>query len=66
MKLATWNLQRPVPRSRARYRAIGEWLGRINTDIWVLTETHDGIGPGPDYATMHTRVADRPQEEGER
>ena len=66
MKLATWNLQRPNPNNLARCTAIGDWVSRINADVWVLTETNDAISPGPQFKFVSTTATDRPGRAGER
>ncbi len=50
MKLATWNLEKPV--SQRRREAIRAHTDRERADIWVLTETHDGFTPG--HAFSHS------------
>lgn len=64
LTIATWNVQRPSPRG-SRGEPIREWLRRIDADVWVLTETHDDICPGPGYEGVVTQAADRRQSAGE-
>lgn len=47
LKLATWNLAKPV--SSKRRENIRSHIEREQADIWVLTETHDGFSPGLNY-----------------
>jgi hypothetical protein len=44
MKIATWNVNRPV--DAARSVAIRVEIDKIAADILVLTEAHDGFNPG--------------------
>jgi endonuclease/exonuclease/phosphatase family metal-dependent hydrolase len=37
----------------------------VDADIWILTETHDSISPGPEYAYVSSSGCDRIQAEGE-
>ena len=66
MKIATWNLQRPLLSNRRRQERIHEHLKRVDADIWVLTETHDVVIPGEDFKASSTEGFDRPSEPGER
>lgn len=45
MRIATWNLERPKPRSWKKRPAIEAQIKKIKADIWVLTETHECIRP---------------------
>ncbi len=65
MKIATWNLERPLPDS-GRAERQRQWLSRIAADIWILTETHLGITPGADYYSVASNLPDRPRVDGER
>lgn len=65
MKIATWNLERALPRSMQAERQ-RQWLSRINADIWILTETHLGITPGDGYYSTASGLSDRPGADGER
>ncbi len=51
MKIATWNLQRTLPKS-PQATLQQPWLQRINADIWVLTEADLAIAPGQGYRTL--------------
>lgn len=66
MRIATWNLQRPATASSGRVARLREWIGRINADVWVLTETHEGISPGDEFRAVATSGSDRQQSPGER
>ena len=55
LKIATWNLQKPV--SSARRENIREHIKHQRADIWVLTETHDGFSPGHEFC--HSSSAGR-------
>ena len=48
MKMATWNLDRPV--SDKRRKAARAEIDKIAPDILVLTETHDGFNPGLQFS----------------
>ncbi len=66
MKIATWNLARPVNPTGVRAARIRDWLNAIDADVWVLTETHDGVTPGSDYSCASSAEADRTSTVGER
>jgi endonuclease/exonuclease/phosphatase family metal-dependent hydrolase len=51
MRIATWNLARPRPNGWKLTPRIEQKLQEVNADIWVLTETHAALKPGPDYAS---------------
>ena len=65
VRVATWNLARPVS-GRRRRTVICEHIAAVDADIWVLTETHDGIVPGDNYRSAVTSGVDRPGALGER
>jgi hypothetical protein len=65
MKIATWNLERALPQSVQADRQ-RQWLRRIDSDIWILTEPHLGIAPGENYYTVASGLPDRPGVDGER
>jgi endonuclease/exonuclease/phosphatase family metal-dependent hydrolase len=62
VRIATWNLERPLQRESRRRREISDWLHRIDADIWVLTETTRLVQPGPEFEGTSTEVTDRVQE----
>jgi hypothetical protein len=66
LKIATWNVNRVLPKQVARKDAMVGWLSRIDADVWVLTETHDALLPGIEYASVSTGQPDRPGKPGER
>jgi len=65
MRIATWNLRRPRSAKSPRALAILEWIHRIDADVWILTETHESISPGPNYSSVTTTGKDREQSDGE-
>jgi endonuclease/exonuclease/phosphatase family metal-dependent hydrolase len=66
VELATWNVERLTPSQAGRASRVGHVIDQVNADIWVLTETHADIRPGPDYNGVHTGEPDRPGLPGER
>lgn len=66
LKIATWNVNRVLPKQVARKGAIVGWLSRIDADVWVLTETHDALSPGIGYSPVSTGQPDRAGVPGER
>jgi endonuclease/exonuclease/phosphatase family metal-dependent hydrolase len=56
MRIATWNLERPRDREPRRAVHLREVLSRIRADLWVLTETNEGIAPHPGYVNASTLV----------
>jgi hypothetical protein len=66
VKIATWNLARVLPKNTQRCAEIVRWLDAVDADVWVLTETHDSVSPGPGYSAVSTGQPDRPGEPGER
>jgi len=59
VKIANWNLDRPVKPSRRRREALDHWLREVDADLWVLTETHDAITPGEGYQALSTSASER-------
>lgn len=56
LRIATWNVAYGLgSTSNARRRAV---IDAVDADIWVLTETHDGLGPGDAVDVAH--AAQRP------
>ncbi|MBI1256549.1 MAG: hypothetical protein GC204_03675 [Chloroflexi bacterium] len=51
MRIATWNLDHAIPIRRPALRAV---MTAHPADIWVLTETHDAVVPGPDMVGVHS------------
>lgn len=66
MRLANWNVARPVPSGQRRRASIVEQIEMVAADIWVLTETHDSVVPGSSFQGISTEGDDRPAEPGER
>ncbi|MGB0849551.1 MAG: endonuclease/exonuclease/phosphatase family protein [Thiolinea sp.] len=57
LRIGTWNVERPSVRGwkrPLRNPVIMEQIRSVNADIWVLTETHEVIIPGEDYASAST------------
>jgi len=54
VRIATWNIERPSSQLNERSLRILEKIREINADIWILTEAHDSIRPGPDYQEAST------------
>ena len=52
LRIATWNLMRARPGRSARTRALVALMERVAADIWVLTETHRDLSPGPAYTCV--------------
>ena len=55
MKLANWNVAKPV--SQVRRVAMLKYVGQVAADLLVLTETHDGFNPG--YKNVCSSAAGR-------
>ncbi|MEY3299067.1 MAG: hypothetical protein RLZZ597_2327 [Cyanobacteriota bacterium] len=51
MKIATWNLEQAIP-STPQGQAQGQWINRINADLWIFTETPPAASPGPGYQSV--------------
>jgi hypothetical protein len=49
MKIATWNLDGVRPGLGARSERIRNHLGRVDADVWVLTESHPEFAPPGGY-----------------
>lgn len=60
MRIATWNVERPKNATSTRSKRILTKLREIDADIWVLTETHDDISPGPEYDYLATEPVRKP------
>jgi hypothetical protein len=65
MKIATWNLERVLP-DTPKAEQQQRWLNRMDADVYILTETHSAIAPGPGYHLVSSHAPDRPGHEGER
>ena len=64
-RFATWNLQRPTALQGERRRRLSSWLGKVNADVWVLTETHSTVTPGEGFNVPATTSVDPIHEPGE-
>ena len=47
MRIANWNVNHA--RENGRREAIRRVMDSIGADVWILTETHASLEPGPDY-----------------
>jgi len=65
LRVATWNLARPVASERDRNAALAHCLGEVGADIWILTESHVALSPGPAFTPIETIASDRVQDPGE-
>lgn len=48
IKIATWNLSNSVPGSPRSVRQL-QCMEQQDPDIWILTEAHESLRPGPNY-----------------
>lgn len=53
MRIATWNLERPSPRSWKRLPRQRARMADVDAGIWVLTETRASICPAEGYHGVH-------------
>lgn len=65
MRVANWNLQRILP-TQSRVSLIRKQFAAVEADIWILTETHEFVGPGDDYSSVMSGEPDRKSKKGER
>lgn len=49
MRIETWNLESCKAFSPVREVSFRQAMAKVNADIWVLTETWFGLGPGDGY-----------------
>lgn len=49
MHLATWNLECAVPSELTRLGRLRAAMAEVRADVWVLTEAHPDVAPGPEY-----------------
>ena len=49
MRVATWNLEKPAGNKGARQDRQREWIEKVTADVWVFTESHVTVSPGPDF-----------------
>ena len=64
MRIANWNLQRVHP-SESRAQLILEQFKLVEAGIWVLTETHELIGPGELFSSVMSDKHDAESKLGE-
>lgn len=65
LRIATWNLQRPIASQSARRERLVSWISKVNADIWVFTATHMDVSPGKGFTVVETTETDRSEEPGE-
>jgi hypothetical protein len=49
LRVATWNLERCNPKSKARRQRLVEYINRIDADVWIFTETYESFSPGAEF-----------------
>jgi len=49
LRIATWNLERPEALDDPRVAIQRQQLQQIDADVWILTETHTDVAPGPAF-----------------
>ena len=65
IRIATWNIQQPRLSETKRRKAVLDAIHSVQADVWILTETHDSISPGSNFASVSTEDADRLHKPGE-
>ncbi len=65
IRVATWNLERPVKTRSDRPRRILDLIQRVDADIWILTETNEIVVPGSDYTGIASTPVDGLHRSGE-
>jgi endonuclease/exonuclease/phosphatase family metal-dependent hydrolase len=55
MKIATWNIERPI-RTAGRIKRIIECLKEVDADILILTETNTAVHFGDVYTYHHSEI----------
>ncbi len=53
LRMATWNVERVSLRSWRRLPAIREAMATVEADVWVLTETREGLCPTEGFHALH-------------
>jgi endonuclease/exonuclease/phosphatase family metal-dependent hydrolase len=53
VRIATWNLERPSPRSWKRLPRQRARMAAVDADVWVLTETRASVSPSESYYGVH-------------
>jgi hypothetical protein len=56
LRIATWNLMDP-PATGLRRKKLLSMMKKIDTEVWVLTETHPSFSPGDDYNCISRSAA---------
>jgi endonuclease/exonuclease/phosphatase family metal-dependent hydrolase len=59
MKIATWNVAKPV--SAGRRHAMRKHIDDVHADVLVLTETHDGFASGYQHSCSSSAGLDGPE-----
>lgn len=49
LRIATWNLDRVRPGTGVRTERIRAAIEKVDSDVWVLTETHERFSPGEQF-----------------
>ena len=52
VRIGTWNVEYAADAAKNERRR--RRLQEADCDIWILTETHDDLTPGPEYVAAHT------------
>ncbi len=67
IRIATWNLDRPRRSEAKRRELLIHTLQSesIQADVWILTETHASVSPGPEFSCVTTEEPDPLHEPGE-
>ncbi len=67
IRIATWNLDRPRFSEAKRRELLIHTIQSesIRADVWILTETHASISPGPEFSVVTTEEPDPLHELGE-
>ncbi len=66
IRIATWNLQCVRPGTGARTARISSAIAKVDTDVWVLTETHEHFSPGERYKEVAYSIPASDRKDGER
>lgn len=51
MRIATWNVEHGASKAKNERRLRG--IRELDCDVWILTETHDGLDLGPALPSHH-------------
>lgn len=65
MRIATWNLKRARPENWKSTPRLQAMMPEVAPAVWVLTESHPAVSPGPEYdlTAVSGDAADRPDGE---